>query len=523
MKFSFALLLLVFISCSGKIEQQASIKVIPLPNEIVYGKGFFKTGPELTINFNDNLIEPAALIFASQVAEIIPVQLTQNSKAGIRLILQQPVNKSESYQLQSTKKEITIKANSAAGIFNGLQTLRQLLLFTEPENGTRKIPAVLIKDQPRFGWRGLMLDESRHFFGVEKVKELLDIMALHKLNVFHWHLTDVPGWRIEIKKYPRLTEVGAIGNHSNATAPAAFYTQEQIKEIVKYAADRNIEIVPEIDMPGHATAANRAYPGFSGGGSEKYPEFTFNPGKEETYNYLTDILREVAALFPSRYIHLGGDEVHFGNESWNTNPDVQRLMKQYQLNDLKEVESYFVHRMADSIQMLGKTVIGWDEIVDHGLSPENSLVMWWRHNLPEKLGAALNQNFSTILCPRIPLYFDFVQHEAHNIGRRWAGEYSSLDLVYQFPPDTLPGFSSNYQQIKGIQANVWTEQISNNRRLDFMIHPRLSALAEAAWTNPEKKDFTGFKERLQPILNYTSRQGIYYFNPFNPESTPEPE
>lgn len=522
MKFIGFLTLIFFLGCSGEKQEPTPIKVIPLPNEIVYGKGVFKIKSDLTLHFNDEAIEKTALIFASQMAEVLPVQPTKDEKTNVRLILQQPENNSEFYELETTKKQITIKANSVEGIFNGLQTLRQLLIFAESENGRLEVPVITIRDQPRFKWRGLMLDESRHFFGAQKVKELLNLMALHKLNIFHWHLTDVPGWRIEIKKYPKLTEIGGIGNHSNPFAPAAFYTQEEIREIVEYAAQRNIEIIPEIDMPGHAAAANRAYPEFSGGGSERYPEFTFNPGKNETYRFLTDILKEVANLFPTEYIHLGGDEVHFGNESWNTNPDVQRLMKQHHFNDLKEVESYFVHRMADSIQMLGKTVIGWDEIVDHGLSPENSLVMWWRHNFPEKLGAALNQNFSVVLCPRIPLYFDFVQHESHKTGRRWAGAFSPPDLVYQFPPDTLPGFSTHFEQIKGIQANLWTEQFSDNKQFDFMIHPRLSVLAEAAWTIPEVKDYNNFKIRLKPMINYFESKGIYYFNLFEPESNPEP-
>jgi hexosaminidase len=516
------LTLILFLGCSVGKHEPTPIKVIPLPNEIVYGKGVFKIKKELTLHFNNEKIENTARIFAEQMEEVLPVQLTKSDKANINLILQQPFNGSELYELKTTKQQITINANSVKGIFYGLQTLRQLLLFADYENGRFEIPVITIRDQPRFGWRGIMLDESRHFFGAQKVKELLDLMALHKLNIFHWHLTDVPGWRIEIKKYPKLSEVGGIGNHSNPDAPAAFYTQEEIKEIVHYAAERNIEIIPEIDMPGHATAANRAYPEFSGGGSERYPEFTFNPGKNETYSFLTGILKEVAALFPTKYIHLGGDEVHFGNESWNTNPDVQRLMKQHDFNDLKEVESYFVHRMADSIQMLGKTVIGWDEIVDHGLSPENSLVMWWRHNLPEKLGAALNQNFSVVLCPRIPLYFDFVQHESHKTGRRWAGAFSPPDLVYQFPPDTFPGFSTHFEQIKGIQANLWTEQISTNKRLDFMIHPRLSALAEAAWTVPEEKNYSNFKDRVKQMMKFFESKGIYYFNLFEPKTTPEP-
>ncbi len=395
-------------------------------------------------------------------------------------------------------------------------------MFSESENGKISLPLLTIEDEPRFGWRGVMLDESRHFFGTEKIKQLLDVMSMHKLNVFHWHLTDDPGWRIEIKKYPNLALIGGQGNDINSDGPVEYYTQDEIREIVKYAADRYIEVIPEIDMPGHARAANRAYPEFSGGGSKSHPEFTFNPGKAETYAYLMDILREITTLFPSKYIHLGGDEVHFGNENWKTDTDVKRLMKQEKLKDLKAVETYFVHRMADSIKALDKIVIGWDEIVDHNLAPENSLVMWWRHDKTDKLKAAVNQNYEVVLCPRIPLYFDFDQDESHQYGRKWRDGYASLELVYDFPPDTLAQFTNNSKLIKGIQANIWTERIHDINRLDYMTYPRLSALSEAAWTNNKNKNFDDFNRRLKPMLSWLDKLNIDYYNPFQPELSPEP-
>jgi len=463
-----------------------------------------------------------AELFRQQMEDVLPVKLTKNTRADIQLALLPGTEKNQAYSLHINKNQVTISAGTLQGMFYGLQTLRQLFLFGQNDYNTFTLPVLEINDSPRFAWRGIMLDESRHFFGKEKVKEILDLMALHKLNIFHWHLTDVPGWRIEIKQYPKLTTVGGLGNYSNPDAPAQFYTQDDIREIVKYAADRFIEIVPEIDMPGHAAAANRAYPEFSGGGSERYPEFTFNPGKKETYTYLTNILKEVAELFPSKYIHLGGDEVHFGNAHWKINPDVQRLMKDQQLPDLKGVESYFIRRIADSVKVLGKTVVGWDEIVDHGLDPKNSVVMWWRHNMPEKLHTALTENYNVVLCPRIPLYFDFVQDKSHNYGRKWGGAFAPLDLVYTFPPDTLPGFKQHYNQVKGLQANVWTERIQNNQRLDYMLNPRLSGMAEAAWTEKENKNYNDFLNRLKPMLSYFEKQGIGYYNPFESKSTPEP-
>lgn len=522
MKYINLLLLLCTIACVSENQSEIHVPIIPQPNKMEIEKGNLKLDREIVLLCNTETLVPLAEKFKTEVADRISVKVEGDKKATIKLDLIADLKNDESYFLQISKKLIIIRAGSEKGVFYGIQTLKQLMLFSEFENGKIILPLLTIEDEPRFEWRGIMLDESRHFFGAEKVKQLLDLMAMHKLNVFHWHLTDDPGWRIEIKKYPKLSLIGGLGNDLDADLPAQFYTQEEIREIVKYAADRFIEVVPEIDMPGHARAANRAYPEFSGGGSKSHPEFTFNPGKQETYAYLTNILKEITELFPSKYIHLGGDEVHFGNENWNTDAHVQRLMKTESLDDLKAVETYFVNRMADSIKMLNKTVVGWDEIVDHNLVQDNSLVMWWRHDKPEKLEAALSDNYNVILCPRIPLYFDFDQSESHEFGRKWRGAFSSLELVYAFPPDTLPGFTEHENLVKGIQANIWTERIHDNKRFDFMTHPRLSALAESGWTKKENKNLYDFNRRLKPMLNWFDKLDIYYYNPFQPELTPEP-
>lgn len=525
MKYAFLLIILLatgFAQNDSKNTQK--VQVIPLPNNIQPQPGQLQLSREIRVFFNDPHLNPLVQLFISQVKPVLNCKpTTDSSNAKLKLNLKESSGKEESYRLEIDEEGIEITAESPNGIFNGLQTLRQILQFSADTTTNRvQLPLVTIKDSPRFGWRGLMLDESRHFFGVEKVKQLIDLMAFHKLNKFHWHLTDVPGWRIEIKKYPKLTTIGAVGNYVDPNAPAQFYTQEEIKEIVNYAGAHFIEIIPEIDMPGHATAANKAYPEYSGGGSEKHPEFTFNPGKEETYAFLTEILKEISELFPSEYIHLGGDEVHFGNENWKTDEYVQQLMKHENLEDLKAVETYFVQRIADSINAIGKTIVGWDEIVDHGLNQNNSLVMWWRHNMPEKLETALEQNYTVILCPRIPLYFDFVQHDSHEHGRRWGGAFAPLNLVYAFPPDTLPGYKNHSEQIMGMQANVWTERIQNNQRLDFMVFPRISALAEAAWTQPAHKNYSNFQQRLREMHRYFDSENLYYFNPFQPSASPEP-
>lgn len=351
MKYASLLLLLFALSCVSDNQPQIEPSLIPQPNKMELENGSLKLNGGTTLSVNNEMLLPLAEKFKTDVAERISVKVDNSEKAKIKLELTANGENEESYFLQTSKKEIIVRAGTEKGIFYGLQTLKQLILFSDTEKEKISLPLLTIEDEPRFGWRGVMLDESRHFFGAEKVKQLLDMMAMHKLNVFHWHLTDDPGWRIEIKKYPKLALIGGQGNDINPDGPAEYYTQEEIREIVQYAADRFIEVIPEIDMPGHARAANRAYPEFSGGGSKSHPEFTFNPGKAETYTYLTDIFREITILFPSDYIHLGGDEVHFGNESWKTNADVKRLMKQENLKDLKAVETYFVHRMADSITL----------------------------------------------------------------------------------------------------------------------------------------------------------------------------
>jgi len=426
----------------------------------------------------------------------------------------------EAYELVITEKVIQIVANSNAGLFYGLQSVVQLAVAAPPASGMA-IPCGTIKDTPKFGWRGLMLDESRHFFGVAKVKQLLDWMAFYKLNRFHWHLTDEPGWRLEIKGYPLLTAVGAKGNFHDPAAEPKFYTQEEAKEIIQYAAARFIEVIPEIDMPGHAAAANRSYPEFSGGGSERYPDFTFDPGKEGTYRYLSNILREVAALFPSSFIHLGGDEVNFGNQQWNTNAGIQALMKRHQLKDLQAVEFYFLRRMTDSLSVLKKTMIGWDEIVTAGIPAKQCKTMWWRHDKPKQLELALQNGYHTILCPRIPFYFDFVQYNSHTSGRYWQKAYAPVEKILEFKQLYKEQLSKYPELIDGIQANIWTEAIHSNERLDFMTFPRIAALAEAAWGKAEAADYNEFMLRLQPSFRLYKANGIRYFDPQHPGDTPE--
>ena len=522
MKYLSIFLLAMWVSCNSTVKKEIKIKIIPQPESVQESGGNFKLINGSTIFCSEGSASSVINTFSDEVKEYVTLEQGKKGESDIEINIA-PGKKNEAYSLQILKNKILISASTMNGAYYGLQSLRQLILFAEKKNDRLLIPCCIIEDVPRYSWRGLMLDESRHFFGMEKVEQLLDIMALHKLNIFHWHLTDSPGWRIEIKKYPKLTTVGGIGNFNEPEAPALFYTQEQIREIVKYAADRFIQIVPEIDMPGHAAAANRSYPEFSGGGSEKYPEFTFNPGKECTYSYLTDILREVSTMFPSQYLHLGGDEVSFGNQKWYTDLNVKALMKKNNLADSKAVEKYFVKRMSDSIKSLNRTTVGWDEIIDLNLNPNNAVIMWWRHDKPAQLDSAFARNFKVILCPRIPLYFDFVQNTSQKYGRRWNKKFCDLETVYNFPTDSLFWSKESENQVMGIQANIWTEVIQNSKRLDFMTYPRLSAMAEAAWTKKGTKNYQRFLIRLKPMLNYLKQNNIYYFDPFEPELNPEPE
>ncbi|MCB1133721.1 MAG: family 20 glycosylhydrolase, partial [Verrucomicrobiae bacterium] len=321
--------------------------------------------------------------------------------------------------------------------------------------------------------------------------------------------------------YPELTRTGGRGNESDLRpdAPAQFYTQDQVRDIVAYAKERGIVVIPEIDMPGHADAAVKAYPEHDGGGflqkgrTDKWPRFTFNPAKKETLEFLDHILDEVASLFPDAgVIHFGGDEVHFGWHKWPELPEVQDLMKREDLKELADVETWFNRRMAGKINQLGFKTGGWDEIAARDLPADKTLVWWWRHDKPQVLRQALDAGYPVILCPRRPCYFDFVQHESHQAGRRWGG-FNPLKDVYQFPKG-LNLTEADEKQVLGIQACLWTETAVTQARRDFLTWPRLIALAEAAWTPEKRKDFASFETRLKPQLAWLEGHCIGFYDPF---------
>ncbi len=421
----------------------------------------------------------------------------------------------EGYELAVSSTSVVLRAQTAAGLFYGAQTLLQLLpveIFAA--HHVRKIswtlPGIRIADQPRFAWRGLMLDVSRHFFTKQEVKQLLDEMALLKLNTFHWHLVDDQGWRVEIKKYPKLTQMGAwrsdIGfglDPKAATAYGAdgryggFYTPSDIREVVAYAQARHITIVPEIEMPGHSAAALAAYPELSCSGATGrtntpagFQAGIYCAGKEETFEFLENILSEIMALFPGKYIHIGGDEVR--KDNWSNCEQCQLRIKSEGLKNVPELQSYFIRRMEKFINGKGRTLIGWSEIRTGGLA-QNAVVMDWIGGATE----AAREGHDVVMTPKESCYFDFYQSEDRGTEPRAIGGFLPLDQVYAFEPipaDLAPQF---HPHILGPQANVWTEYIPNFKQVEYMTFPRLSALAEVAWSPQAARNFEDFSRRLQ--------------------------
>lgn len=443
--------------------------------------------------------------------------------AAIRLIPGPKSYSEEQYSVDMDQDGICLRAVSGSGAVNAVMTVVQLARLSEKNGDSLVMDCWKIEDRPRYSWRGFMLDEARHFFGKEKVMQILDWMALYKMNRFHWHLVDTQGWRIEICRYPRLATVGGIGNHGDPDAPAKYYTQAEIREIVAYAAARNIQIIPEIDMPGHASAAVRAYPEFDGGGSGKVPSYTFNPGKEGTYKFLSDIIGEIDALFPSQIIHIGGDEVSYANSDWNTDADVRGLMERESLDSLRQVEDYFARRMADSVYVRKNCVAAWDEVAAAGLDKDRTIVYFWRQNRTDMLQKALDMDYRIVCSPRLPMYFDYAQDTLQVHGVDWRRfSANTYRKVYEYECTSYDVEYPRNPRILGVQANLWTERVCTEDRLDYMMFPRIAALSETAWTEKENKDIEDFDSRLEKQLDLYRKDKIYFCNPFDRSETGEP-
>lgn len=437
------------------------------------------------------------------------------------LILNQKDGLAEgAYELNCNPKGISISAGTESGFLHAFQTLVQLLEL----NTSDKLPCFEIKDAPAFSWRGLHLDVSRHFFPVAEIKKMLRTMSFYKLNVFHWHLTDDQGWRIEIKRYPELCKTGSrrketLIGHAGASPEimdgkecSGFYTQEEIRSVVEFAQNLGITVVPEIEMPGHSQAAVSAYPwlGNTGKNPGVWTKWGVSPfilaPKDSVFTFLENVLTEVIELFPSRYIHIGGDEAT--KEQWIESPAVQKQIKELGLKDEHELQSWFIRRIEKFVNSKGRQIIGWDEILEGGLAP-NAAVMSWRGESGGIEAARLRH--PVVMSPGKPLYFDHYQSE--NFSEPLAiGGLNTLENVYAYHP--LPeGLKDDEKKyILGAQANLWTEYITSDAQLEYMAFPRAMALAEACWTPKEKKNLPDFLSRLENHRSLWRKMGLNFRN-----------
>ena len=547
------IVLLLSCSLSGiyAICQNAPVAIIPEPVQLVQNAGTFVLPATISIELHNLPVLKQKADFLQQLltkATGYAVSIVSNvPTAIIKLSLNKTPNQvigNEGYQLNVTTSDITITANQPAGLFYGVQTLLQLLPKEIESNVAMQqvqwqVPCVSITDYPRFGWRGLMFDVSRRFFTKNEVKDFIDQMARYKYNLFHWHLTDDEGWRIEIKGLPKLTEIGAwnvkkVGYFGTFSQPTpdeprnygGFYTQDDIKEVVQYAKDRFVNVLPEIDVPGHSLAAIAAYPELSCSNGvdnhgvasgEKIKEWATRtalvddnlcPANENVYIFLDKVITQLAQLFPFDYIHIGGDETF--KTYWEKSDAIKALMKKEGLKNMEEVQSYFGKRVEKIVEAKGKKVIGWDEILEGGLAP-NAAVMSWRG---EKGGIeAAKLKHEVVMTPSPFAYLDFMQSDVITEPR----VYSTLRLnkVYQFEP-VPPGVDSKY--IKGGQANIWTEQIANIRHLQYMTWPRAFAMAEDLWSPKEKKNWNSFVTKVeQHFKRYDIREIKYAPSMYDPE------
>jgi hexosaminidase len=525
--------------------QQKEIAVIPEPVQLVKKPGVFNLSQNVTISVNGKAdAKLAATSLQQKITAATGSRVTvaeKNAAALIQLTINiQPNNTigKEGYTLSVTPSKINIIANEAAGLYYGVQTLLQLLpaeieSSTVVQNIKWQVPCVEITDYPRFGWRGLMLDVSRHFFTKEEVKKYIDEMARYKFNLLHWHLTDDEGWRIEIKALPKLTEVGAwnvkrTGSFGNFSAIkddeprsyGGFYTQQEIKEVVQYAKEHFVNVLPEIEMPGHGLSVIASYPELScTDGADKYkvrsgemimdwsgPHFkalidnTLCPANEKVYPFIDKVMTEVAQLFPFEYIHVGGDEC--AKNFWESNEAVKALMQKENLKTLDEVQAYFEKRVEKIINSKGKKMIGWDEILEGGVSP-TAAVMSWRGT---KGGIeASHKGNEVVMSPTTYVYLDYMQSDEIMEPRVYAS--LRLSKTYSYEPVSE---GINAKLVKGIQGNLWTEQVYNYRQVQYMTWPRAFAISETAWSPAEKKNWKTFVTKVETHFNRFNAASVKY-------------
>jgi hexosaminidase len=491
-------------------QSSSPVNIIPKPVSLKIKKGTFKLDRNTTIVVKDQADKDAADFFNSYLQNFygFSLDITDDDDnnyiiLATRRFVKAPDNP-EHYSLEGTGNMLVVEGDSYEGTFRGVQSLIQLLPVKK--SNSLQLPLVSISDQPGLRYRGLMLDVARHFFDVEFVKKYIDFIALHKMNTFHWHLTDDQGWRIEIKKYPELTEKGAYrngtiigrypGTGNDNKRYGGFYTQEQIKEVVEYASKRHITVIPEIEMPGHAKAAlaSFSYLGCTGGPYEVkqtwgVEEDVFCAGNDSVFTFLQNVLDEVITLFPSQYVHIGGDECPKGR--WKACPKCQKRIKDNNLKSEHELQSYFIQTIEEYVNSKGRKIIGWDEILEGGLAP-NATVMSWRG---EAGGIeAAKQDHDVIMTPGTHVYLDHSQSKKEDSVT--IGGYLSIQKVYSYEPVPRVLNENEKKHVLGAQGNVWTEYMNNSRKVEYMLFPRLSALSEVLWSPVASRSWNEFEKRL---------------------------
>ena len=523
---------LLMTACSNQPTTVANYEVVPMPLEInttQQASFLLKSGVTVYYPAGNEKMQRNAEFLASyvkaQTGIELQVQAGEGGKGGIVLQLGLANDNPEAYQLKVDANQVVISSPSEAGVFYGIQTLRKAVDVAEGSNV--ELPAVEIKDQPRFGYRGMMLDVGRHFFSMDEIKTYIDMMALHNINRFHWHLSEDQGWRIEIKKYPKLTEIGSmrketvIGHNSgkyDGKPYGGFYTQEQAKEIVAYAAERYITVIPAIDLPGHMQAALAAYPelGCTGGPYEVWTQWGVSDnvlcaGNDQTIQFIKDVLAEIVEIFPSEYIHVGGDECP--KVKWSTCPKCQARIKALGLKSdnkhTKEerLQSYVIHEAEEFLNSKGRKMIGWDETLEGGLAP-NATVMSWRG---EAGGIeAAKQHHDVVMTPNTYLYFDYYQSKDTETEPMAIGGYLPIERVYSYEPMPKSLSPEEQKYIVGVQANLWTEYIPDFKQVQYMVLPRMAALSESQWCAPEKKNYEAFLQRVSRLVNIYAKNGWNY-------------
>ncbi len=486
------------------------MNIIPQPARLSLSEGSFTLQPATSIQ-----VSPNARSIGEYLSNLLPFDLKVEDKSDLapssnRILItiggNEPLTGPESYCLTISPTEIALQAAQTAGLFYGVQTLRQLLSL-----GDHSFPSLIIEDWPRFPWRGIMLDVGRHLFPMDFIKRLIDTMALQKFNTLHWHLTEDQGWRIEIKKYPKLTEIGAYRSASPFPAErdrldgipyGGFYTQDQVREVVAYAASRFITVVPEIEMPGHSVAALASYPELGCTGGPYKPrtfwgieDDVYCAGNEQTFSFLQDVLDEVMALFPSEFIHIGGDECP--KTRWQNCPKCQAAIRKHNLQDEHELQSYFIRRIEAYLNQKGRRLIGWDEILEGGLAPQAS-VMSWRGIQGGIEAARLGHN--VVMTPTDFCYFDYYYSEDISQEPPAIGGVLPLEKVYSFEPIPADLTPEEAKLILGAQGNLWTEYIPTPELAEYMLHPRAAALSEVVWSSAESRNYPDFLQRLKAFL-----------------------